>query len=36
MYAPVQGMSEWLFDMCEPHVTRFVEEKIQEIRVGKD
>ena len=36
MYAPVQGMSEWLFDMCEPHVTRFVEEKIQEIRVSKD
>lgn len=36
LYAPVKGMSEWLFDLCEPHVTKFVEENIQAIGMDKD
>lgn len=29
VYTPVQTMSEWIFDICEPHVAKFVEENIQ-------
>ena len=36
LYAPVKGMSEWLIDLCEPHVTKFVEENITSIEVDKD